>query len=332
VIIAVKVLVTGGAGYLGSVLTRRLLDAGHHVRVLDQLLFGAKSLQGLESNNRFQLMMGDISRLQDVTAAMDDIDAVIDLAAIVGDPACKINDKLTVQTNYWATRTLAQVAASQKATRFLFASTCSVYGKSDSALTTEESWTNPLSLYATTKMNSEKALADMNGSLESAILRLSTLCGPSYRMRFDLVLNIMTATAHFENEVRIFGGNQYRPLLDVRDAASAFQLILETPKEELEHHIYNIGHPTHNITISELGKLVAKVAGDVNIIERPDVTDNRSYKVDFDRIYKLGFEKATTLEESSRGILELFYKGHVTDYKENKYYNSRYDYLNETMP
>lgn len=322
-----KVLITGGAGYLGSVLSRRLLEHGHSVRVIDNLLFGSDSIKELESNDRFHLMEGDIGNLQDVTTAMEDIDAVVALAAIVGDPACKINDRLSIKTNYWATKLLAQVASSQGVTKFLFASTCSVYGISETAMSTEESWTNPLSLYAETKIDSEKALVGMNGTMKPVIMRLSTLCGPSYRMRFDLVLNIMTATAFFENEVRVFGGSQIRPLLDVRDAAKAFHMFLELPKEEITHSIYNIGAPSHNISINDLGRLVAEEMGDVPIISKPDLTDARSYAVDFSRIQKLGFNDVHSLRESIQGIAEKFRSHEITDYKQARYYNSRYDYL-----
>ena len=321
-----KILVTGGAGYLGSVLTRRLLDAGHYVRVLDTLLFGDDSLNDLKSNPRFQLLKGDISNLHDVNNAMTDVHGVIALAAIVGDPACKINGDLSVRTNYWATKLLAEVAESQGVTKFLFASTCSVYGASEGALSTEEGWTNPLSLYAETKINSEKALMDMNGKLTPSILRLSTLCGPSYRMRFDLVLNIMTATAYSDNVVKVFGGNQFRPLLDVSDAARSFQHLLEMPNEEISHRIYNIGSPTHNISISDLGNIVSETMGGVPIVNNPDVVDDRSYKVDFSRIQSLGFNGVKPLEESVRGVAKLFEEKTVIDYKENRYYNSRFDY------
>jgi len=321
-----RVLVTGGAGYLGSVLTRRLLKSGHDVRVMDKLVFGDEPIRGLDSNGHFQLVKGDITHIEDVTQAMSDIDAVIDLAAIVGDPACKLNHDLTVKTNYWATQVLTQVAASQGVHRFLFASTCSVYGLSEGGLAKEDGPTNPLSLYAETKADSERVLLDISGPMEPVILRLSTLCGPSYRMRFDLVLNIMTATAYFDKEVRVFGGSQVRPLLDVRDAARAFQTLLELPSGSLEHRVYNVGGRSQNVTILELGREVAAVMGNVKLVVSPEFEDQRSYGVDFSRVEHLGFALEHNLRDSALGIADLFESKKVVDYTDGRYYNFRNHY------
>ncbi len=321
-----KVLITGGAGYLGSVLTRELLESRHYVRVLDNLTFGDASLRELEVNSRFQLVQGDVSHLTDVTSAMTDIDAVVALAAIVVDSACKNNRSASIQTNYWGTKLLAEVAASQGATRFLFASTCSVYGVSHNVLLTEESEVRPLSLYAETKAESERALMEISGSLKPIALRLSTLCGPSYRMRFDLVLNIMTATAHFEKEVQVFGGSQVRPLLDVRDASGAFRHLLEAPKESFEHQLYNVGSNVNNLTIEQLGKMVAATVGDVELVTKPELTDVRSYRVDFSRVTNSGFHSRIPLETSVLDIVNLLQSKGITNYKADQFYNSRCSY------
>jgi len=317
-----KVLLTGGAGYLGSTLARHLLERGHYVRVLDRLIFGDESISALFSNPRFQFVKGDIRHVEDITSAMKDVDAVIDLAAIVGVPACERNGDASIETNYWATRLLAQVAKSNGVRRFLFASTCSVYGESEGMTVTESSPTQPLSLYAKTKLESEQALLGVPNGFEPVVMRLSTLCGPSFRMRFDLVLNVMTATAYFDHEVRIFGGNQWRPLLDVRDASRAFSMILEADSGLVSHSIINVGSDDHNITIGHLGELVAKQLGDVKLTWAPNRDDSRSYRVDFGKIHEIGFDTQLSFVKSIRGVKELLQDGVVTDYKDLKYNNS----------
>lgn len=317
-----KVLLTGGAGYLGSTLARHLLERGHYVRVLDKLIFGDRSIAELLNNPRFQFVKGDIRHVEDITSAMKDVDAVIDLAAIVGVPACEKNGDASIETNYWATKLLAQVAKSNGVRRFLFASTCSIYGESEDSTVTESSPTQPLSLYVETKLQSEQALLGVQSDFDPVVLRLSTLCGPSFRMRFDLVLNVMTATAYFDHEVKVFGGNQWRPLLDVRDASRAFSMLLEADSRLVSHSIINVGSDNHNITIGHLGELVAKQFDDVKLTRAPDRDDSRSYRVDFGKIRKMGFNTQLSLVSSIRDVKELLQDGIVTDYKDPKCNNS----------
>lgn len=316
-----RVLLTGGAGYLGSTLSRLLLDRGHQVRILDSLVFGDKSIQDLIKHPCFELQVGDIRHIEDVSSAMVGIDSVIDLAAIVGASAGAKNKDVTISTNYLATKLLAQAAISRGIRRFLFASTCSVYGANEGKELTEESPTNPLSLYAETKVKSEQALMRNNRELEPVVLRLATLCGPSTRMRFDLVLNIMTATAHFEKEVRIFGGNQWRPLLDVRDAAKAFCYFLEA-SSDVSHSIWNVGTEKQNLTIHELGDLVACQVDGAESIHIPEKEDIRSYKVSFNKFQELKLDQFTEVSTSIQDVEQMFLDGRVIDYKHSIYYNS----------
>ncbi len=316
-----KILVTGGAGYLGSTLSRLLINEGHYVRVLDSLLFGVQPIASLFKHDRFQLIRGDIRHVEDAMRAMNDVEAVVDLAAIVGAPACNENRMLTMETNYWATKLLAQIAASQKVNKFLFASTCSVYGANNHEPLDESAKMNPLSLYAETKLKSEKALLALKNEVKPIILRLSTLCGPSPRMRFDLVLNIMTATAYFERQVRIYGGNQWRPLLDVEDAARAFAFLL-TYDDVDEEPIYNIGSNDNNITIKDLAKKISDCIEGVELMEYPEKTDSRSYRVQFDKIRTTGYETKYDINASIGRVYSYLKAGHVTDFKDPIYSNS----------
>jgi nucleoside-diphosphate-sugar epimerase len=303
-----------------------LIERGHHVRVLDKLLFGNSSLKNLIDHERFQLMKGDIRHTEDVTVAMRDIEAVIDLAAIVGAPACENDQDTTLSVNYWATHLLAQVAISNNVKNFLFASTCSVYGANAGRELREDSDTNPLSLYAKTKLQSERALLSLESNLNTTILRMATLAGPSNRMRFDLVLNVMTASAFFNKEVRVHGGNQWRPLLDVRDAAMVFCEVLENSPEN-QNSILNVGSDKNNITISDLAdKIAAEIEG-TTVVHQPDLQDSRSYKVNFDRLKDSFSEPSISISQSITDVHTLFTDEVVTDYRQPIYSNSHLDYV-----
>src|SRR5437016_4228431 len=222
-----RVLVLGGAGYLGSVLTPRLLARGYKVRVLDSFLYGESSIEGVKRHPNFEAVKGDIREIQPVVDAMKDCDAVIDLAAIVGDPACEENRQLAVEVNRAATRMLIDIASGYGIRRFLFASSCSVYGASD-FLMDEHSQVAPISTYAQTKVDSENLLIKARGpNFHPTVLRLGTLFGLSHRPRLDLVINLLAAGATITGKVTVFNGTQWRPFLHVSDAARAFIVCLE---------------------------------------------------------------------------------------------------------
>lgn len=187
------VLVVGGAGYIGSILARQLLDAGYRVRVLDLELFGTKSLADVLDHPRLEVMNGDFRNIGDAVRALRGMDAVCHLAAIVGDPACALDRDTTIAVNYAAAKMMAQLAKANGVTKFVFASTCSVYGDSEDIMS-EDSPLNPVSLYATTKIDAERALLDTADSdFQPTILRFATAYGWSHRPRFDLVANLFTS-------------------------------------------------------------------------------------------------------------------------------------------
>ncbi len=205
-----NVLVTGGAGYLGNNIVRKLLSGGYNVRVLDSFLFGDESLKDLINNPRLTVIKGDIRHIEDIVNSLKNIDVVIHLAAIVGDPACEKDNTHSIEVNIESTKALVELCKQMKIRKFLFASTCSVYGASNEILT-ETSEINPLSLYALSKMHCEQIILDRikdNDFLVPVIMRLSTLQGFSKRMRFDLVMNIMTAKAVKENKIFNPSGDQ----------------------------------------------------------------------------------------------------------------------------
>jgi nucleoside-diphosphate-sugar epimerase len=298
-----RVLVLGGAGYLGSVLMPRLLARGYKVRALDSFLYGESSIEALKRHPDFEAVKGDIREIQPVVDAMKDCDAVIDLAAIVGDPACDENRQLAVEVNRAATRMLIDIASGYGIRRFLFASSCSVYGASD-FLMDENSQVAPISTYARTKVDSENLLIAAGGpNFHPIVLRLGTLFGLSYRPRLDLVVNLLTARAAITGKITVFNGTQWRPFLHVSDAARAFILCLEANPGVVSGGIFNVGDYELNHQLMDISEKVAKVVPFVEI-SHVDNGDKRNYRVSFDKIHsRLGFRCERTLDE---GIAEMY--------------------------
>jgi len=203
-----NVLVVGGGGYLGSILVRKLLQAGRSVRVLDSFIYGRRSLAALEDHKGLDIVEGDFRNIQTVVDSLRDIDAVVLLAAVVGDPAAQSRPEQTIETNVMAAQSLAFACKLHCISRFIFASTCSVYGRTKDVLD-ENAPLNPVSLYARSKIFSERNLLDLAGdNFSPTILRMGTLYGYSPRMRFDLVVNTMSMKAHVEKRIQVYGGNQ----------------------------------------------------------------------------------------------------------------------------
>lgn len=292
-----RVLVTGGAGYLGSIVAAQLLERGLRVRVLDSLLFGAEALDGLASDANCELIRGDVRDIESVVRAMSGCDTAIHLAGIVGDQACEANRPLAIEVNGAATRMLADVAPRCGVHRFLFASSCSVYG-SNRVTVSESSKLRPLSLYAQTKVDSEKILLEARTrNFAPTVLRLGTLFGLSACMRFDLVVNLLVARAMSSGRITIRNGWQWRPLVHVRDAARAFLACLECPAERVSGEVFNVGADFLNAQIRQLGKIVARLVPGTMIADIHDRLDRRSYRVAFDKIErKIGFNCRETLE------------------------------------
>jgi nucleoside-diphosphate-sugar epimerase len=301
-----RVLVVGGAGYLGSALVPQLLERGYNVRVLDSLLFGDQSLRGVARHPQFELLVGDVRDIQALVHAVRDCDAVVHLAAIVGDPACEIDKDLSVEVNRAATRMLIDICRGYGVQRFLFASTCSVYGSSDS-IVTEFSELAPLSLYAQTKLDSENLLLEAvaaTPNFHPTILRLGTLFGLSARPRFDLVVNLLTARAASTGRITIYNGEQWRPFLHVRDAAKAFRMLLEAETEAISGQIFNVGDNRLNLRLADVSEKIASMIPATEV-QHVDNGDRRNYRACFDRIRtNIGFECDISVEQ---GISEMYH-------------------------
>jgi nucleoside-diphosphate-sugar epimerase len=318
-----RVLVTGGAGFIGSILVDRLLQSGYKVIILDKLMFGVEPLKHFlkNPNPNLAIIVGDIQNEDDVQRALENADAVIHLAAIVGDPACAAASDLAVNVNFNATVRLADLCKKRKIQRFVFASTCSVYGVGKTEKLTEDAEVNPVSLYAETRLYGERGILSLADSTFSPVLlRLGTLFGLSPRMRFDIIINYLTQKAFREKQISIFGGDQWRPLLHVADAARAFQVAMESPLEEVSNQIFNVG--SSNLQIKEIGRIIQENIPEAEVQHLDKFEDKRSYNVSFDKIQTaLGYQAEISIESGIKEIAAALKDGTIADPQDKIYYN-----------
>ena len=320
-----SVLVIGGAGYIGSALLPKLLNAGYSVRLLDSFMYGDDPIKECLKHPKLEIIKADFRQVDEVVRAVKGVGSVIHLGGLVGDPACAIDEELTLEINLMATRMIAEVCKGFGVQRFVFASTCSVYGASDEILD-ESSSLNPVSLYAKTKISCERVLKEMaDSSFAPVILRFSTIFGFSGRTRFDLVVNLLTAKAFFEKKITVMGGEQWRPFLHVDDAAASVLLALQAPIDKVRNEIFNVGCSSLNYTLMQLGELIQKQETSAELLELGMDGDKRNYRVNFDKItQRLGYKTKWTLEQGIAQVLRELKNGSVIDYKDIKYSNALY--------
>ena len=297
-----NILVTGGAGYIGSVLTRNLVLSKYNVIVLDSLVFGQDGISELVSNNSVNLFVGDIRNKEIIPDVLKEVDCVVHLAAIVGEPLCSKIPKAARQINEFATKHLIDSCKKSGVQRFIFASTCSNYGSS-LGLVNEDTTLESLSLYSETKVKSESYILDSKeDNFEPCILRFATAYGISPRMRFDLLVQEFIRDALIDKKISIFGPNHWRPLVHVDDIVSACISAIEN-SSNISGEVYNVGDNEQNYTKMNLAELVQKYIPSSTIEVTESKQDLRNYKVSFDKIKnKLNFNVSKTVED---GILEI---------------------------
>jgi nucleoside-diphosphate-sugar epimerase len=318
------VLVTGGAGYVGSRVVLELLGHGHRVRVLDSLLHGTAPLLAAWGSKGFEFITGDVRDADARDAALDGARAVVHLAAIVGDPACARDPETAKAVNLEATRRLVGDAADRGAERFVLLSTCSNYGKlaTPDAFATETWDLRPLSVYAETKVEAEReVLARSDGDFAAACLRLATVYGTSPRMRFDLTVNEFVRDALLD-ELVVYGEQFWRPYIHVRDAARALRLVLEADRDLVAGEVFNVGSTDENYRKLDIVDFLKSRLPDarVRFVERDE--DPRDYRVNFDKFRtRLGFSVEHTVESGIDEILGLLRSGVVDDPFDDAYRN-----------
>jgi len=315
------VLVIGGAGYVGCWLVRRLLEEGKRVRVMDNAVYGLEAIRGLLKHPRLEYQDGDCRNIQDVVKAMRGVSSVVHLAAIVGDPACEIDRKTTVEINYAATRMLVEIAKGYEVERFLFASSCSVYGATDE-LMDENSTVEPISLYGETKASSEQALLEAaTDGFHPVVMRFATVFGLSNRPRFDLVVNLLSAKATQEGVITVFNGDQWRPFIHVKDIAEAIILLLRAPLQEVSGQVFNVGDNRLNHTLREVAAIIQQVIPNTRV-EEVQNADRRNYRVCFDRIEtRIGFRCLHKIEDGVREVKAAFDSSQIDSYRNVRFSN-----------
>ena len=321
-----KVLVTGGAGYIGSVLVRQLLNKNFQVRVLDSLKFGGDALYDVMLNPNFEFIKGDIRNAEDIDKALVGIDAIAHLAAIVGDPACKKYSEEANETNWDASVNLFEKAEKAGVKRFVFASTCSNYGKmvNPDDFVTERSELRPVSLYAELKVKFERFLLEQHrdSNICSTSLRFSTVYGFSPRIRFDLTVNEFTRNAVVNGEQEIWGQQFWRPYCHVDDLAGSVVLVLKSSEEKVRANVYNVGWTDENYQKGTIMKEVCKVVPNVKVNYVESTEDPRDYRVNFDKIKnELGFNLTKKVPDGINEIYTLVKSGIIIDPFEQKFRN-----------
>jgi len=322
-----KVLVTGAAGYIGSVLVRQLLERGFEVRALDHLRFGGESLLGLLDHDGLEFVKADVRDVGAVRAAMSGVWAVAHLAAIVGDPACKQEPELARSVNLTASKGVYQEAEAAGVGRFVFASTCSNYGKmkDGDGLVTEESELRPVSLYAETKVEFDRYLLSLvrTATCAPTCLRFSTVYGISPRMRFDLTVNEFTRDLVMGRELVIFGEHFWRPYCHVRDLARSVVEVLEAERELVAFEVFNVGDTNENYQKATIVERIRDLVPDARVEYVHRDEDPRDYRVSFAKIRDvLGFTVTRTVPDGVREIRDILASGFLVDPYDPKFGNT----------
>jgi nucleoside-diphosphate-sugar epimerase len=319
-----NVLVIGGAGYIGSMLTRMLLDRGDRVTVLDLLLFGSQSLDSVRDNPNFRLIEGDLRDGGLLADVMPGHDAVVLLAAIVGEPACNRDPDNAVDTNLNGARKVLSAAQSAGVPRFVFASTCSNYGVSDGDECVDETASlKPLSTYAQTKVQAEQEiLAAASHSFCPTVLRFSTAFGVSDRMRFDLLVSDFTLAAVRDNKVVVYGEQFWRPFVHIQDISESIIQVLNADADIVRGEVYNVGSNAANVQKQALAEMVQRQVAGTALEFMKLNNDPRSYRVDFSKIERqLGFHASWSVDDGIAEVHEKLVAGAWSDPADRRFYN-----------
>lgn len=327
-----RVLVIGGAGYIGSVLTRQLLERGHKVRVLDTLLYHNEStLKGLSDNVNFEFIKGDFLDDSVLHESLNEVTDVVLLAALVGDPICAKYPEQAKQINFEGAVGVLDAMKSYAINKFIFTSTCSNYGifEGDNPAK-EDSPLAPLSLYAETKVNVERNIIDRKGSVDYSptILRLATAFGTGPRTRFDLTVNHFAKDLALNEPLLVYDETTWRPYCHIEDISEAIIRVLEYPKDLVEFEVFNVGGNSMNHSKEQIIDLVRQSVPDAQVEYHAGGSDPRDYQVDFGKIEQvLGFSPKYTTADHIQELVQMVRQGQFDDIDERPLF-----YGNHSIP
>jgi nucleoside-diphosphate-sugar epimerase len=311
-----RVLVTGGVGYVGAPLCAELLGGGRSVTALDALVYGQEHVAAELERSGVRLVRGDVRDAEARAEALAEADAVVHLAAVVGDPACAQAPDLARAINVEGSRALIEDARRAGVARFVFASTCSNYGRmgDPAAAVDERAELRPLSLYAEQKVAIERLLLARGQGMQTTCLRLATVYGVAPRMRFDLTVNEFTRDLWADRRLEVYGERFWRPYVHVRDVARAVRAVLDAPSAAVAGEVFNVGCSRENYRKLDLVRVIGEQvrSGSVTYVHREE--DPRDYRVSFEKIAsELGFEVAMTVPDGVAEIVRALACGSIPD-------------------
>jgi nucleoside-diphosphate-sugar epimerase len=311
-----KILITGGAGYVGSELVPYLLNLGHEITVFDLFIYG----NTIQFHRKLNLIKGDIRDINILKKIIPGHDTVIHLACISNDPSFELNPILGKEINLNAFEPLVQISKKSGIKKFIYASSSSVYGIKEEKNVNEEMTLDPLTDYSKFKADCEKIiLSYLDDNFFVSIVRPATVCGFSRRQRLDLVLNILSNFAFFKKEITVFGGDQLRPNIHIKDMVRVYETLIDLDDISMNGQIFNVG--TENHSVNELSKIVKEVIGQEVQIRKVDTNDKRSYHISSKKIKELiGFETKFELKEAVHDLKVAFQEKKLTNTFDNPDY------------
>lgn len=318
-----KILITGGAGYVGTGLIDQLLSLDVEITCLDLMIYGSKSIKNFENNKKIKFVKVDIRNSKEIEKYFVDIDVVVHLAAIVGDKPCEAASSLAFQINFLSTKNIFEISKKNNVNKFIFASTCSNYGISNPEIFADEnSALNPVSLYAETKIDCENYLKqNSSNNLKTICLRFGTAFGASKRTRFDLTVNSFVYEALRKEKIFIFAPKSWRPYIHVSDMSKiVIKMIFKDNKDFKDFNIFNAGFTSQNWQKIDIINFIKNKIANLNFEVVDNIDDPRDYKVSFDKLNNfLSLGNPISVNEGIDQIIELYQRKIITDVDFNNF-------------